>query len=350
MMDAAEARSDLRERYMDLNPEEFEQLCKIVTEQVEGPAYIQLTPFQGDGGLDITGDVGHAFFDARFGVQVKQYQRNIGEPSIRTFVGSLNTNDCQAGCYITSSSFTDSAVKRAENARIPIVLVDGEDLTEIIFDRRIGVEETEDGDIFETDLDFWTIFDKTTGDNLISSDEIPQANKVDILNIVLHGIDQGYRYKPEIRDYMEIHASEDWRLRQADYYATAGWCLGYVHKDTRGQYRDREMRRWGLTRDGQEYVKLIDDGDDEDAHDHLVDHIREMEIVRRLLPEIKGRGVISSIEFKDMFFEEVSLNRETSDRRASTVGQWLSMLPEIRRKGHGGRLEYEYLTKRVTDF
>lgn len=347
-MDVTETRDEIRERYMALDPERFETFSKILAEEVEGPSYIQLTPFQSDRGLDLRGDIGHEFVSVNFGGQVKQYSRTIGGPSIRTFVGSLNTNNCHVGCYITSSDYGNNAIREASDSDIPITLIDGEDILDIMLGYRLGVTlpDPDVTDEFELDPDFWEIFDQTSGDELIPSDKIPQANKIPVLNVVLEGIDQGYRYKPEIRDYMERKTGRDWRLRQADYYAMAGWALGYVHKDTMGEYRGEEMRRWGLTRNGQEYVQLLREGRSADAEAHLKDHVREMEIVRRLLPKIREEGATPNSRLKDMFFEEVALGRETSDRRVSTVGQWLKMLPEINRTGHGGSLEYEYLSEK----
>lgn len=346
MMDMQEARREIRERYMGLSPEQFEQFCKILTEEVEGPAYIQLTPFQGDRGLDLQGDIGHEFVDVKFGGQVKQYTDNIGGPSIRTFVGSLTTNRCNVGCYITSSTFRDNAYLEAADSNIPISLIDGNDILDIVLDYKLGVlyPDPDNREDLELDPQFWEIFDETAGDELIPSDKIPQANKIPYLNVVLRAIDQGYRYKPEIRDYMETHTDEEWRSRQADYYAMAGWALNYVHKDTMGEYRGEQMRRWGLTRDGQEYVKLLQESRTDDAESHLIEHIREMEIVKRLLPEIREQVQVSNDELKDLFFDEVALNRTTSDRRVSTVGQWLQMLPEINRKHVENTVVYEYLS------
>lgn len=345
-MDVEEARGAIRDRYMDIDAEQFELFSKILTEQVEGPAYIQLTPFRQDRGLDLQGDIGHEFVTVTFGGQVKQYTDDIGGPSVRTFVGSLQTNDCHVGCYITSSTFRDSAHTEATDSDIPITLVDGDDILDIMLEHAIGVTypDPDDRDELELDPEFWEIFDETAGDELIPSEEVPQANKIPYLNVVLRAIDQGYRYKPEIRDFMETHTDEDWRARQADYYAMAGWALNYVHKDTMGQYRGEDMRRWGLTRDGQEYVKLLADGDNDEAENHLIEHIRRMEVVKRLLPEIRDQGRVDYDELKDLFFREVALNRTTSDRRLSTVGQWLQMLPEINSKRDQNKHIYEYLS------
>lgn len=343
VMDIPEARTELRERFLDLDPEQFETFSKILTQEVEGPAYIQLTPFKGDRGLDLRGEIGHEFVDVRFGSQVKQYSKEIGGPSIRTFVGSLNTNDCHVGCYITSSSYIDSAYEEATASDTPLTLIDRDDILDIMLEYELGVTPlAAESEEYELDGDFWEIFDETSGDELIPSGAIPQANKIPILNVVLEGLDQGYRYKPEIRDYMEAHTGEDWRLRQADYYAMAGWALDYVHKDTVGSYRGKKMRRWGLTRHGQEYVKLRREDRDEQAEAHLEDHIRGMAIVERLMPELQDRKRTTYDELKDVFFDEVALNRTTSDRRLSTVGQWLTMLPEITKTYDGQMLVFVY--------
>lgn len=346
MMGTQEAREVIRERYMDLGPDKFEQFSKIITEQVEGPAYIRLTPFQDDKGLDLEGDIGHGFIEVRFGGQVKQYTNTINGPSIQTFVGSLNTNDCDVGCFITSSTYSEGAIERAEESNIPLTLVDGDDILGIMLEHEVGITQP-DPDIsgeFELDPKFWEIFDATTGDELIPSDKVPQANNVEVLNVVLKAIDMGYRYKPAIRDQMQVKTGQAWQVRQADYYALAGWALNYVHKDTMGEYRNNKMRRFGLTRNGQEYVQLLREEKEEESQNHLRTHIREMEIIKRLLPKIREQSEVANDELVTMIFEEAALNETTAKRRTSTVRQWLMMLPEINRKRKNNTTVYEYLS------
>jgi restriction system protein len=348
-MKRSRAKDELLDHALSIEPEEFEHLSKILVEQTEQTSNIELTPFHGDGGIDIRGLIGREFYRARFGVQVKQYTRNVGGPSMRNFVGALSAHNYQFGAFITSSEFNSGAVQigEGEDAQ-PITLIDSDRLTDIMLTQELGVTKVDDE--YEIDHEFWDLFGTSTGENLVKSDAVPQADSFKIINTVLQGIDEGHRYKYEILEYMEEETNKDWTSRQADYYPQAAWALGYVHKDTQGEYNGRQMRQWGLTRDGEEYLTYLRRGNDRSAEESLLRHIREADIIQSLLEHLRENGRISHDELSRFIQAESELNDTTADRRRGTVGKWLDMLPEVRKSQDGQTYKYEYLEKNLTDY
>lgn len=57
-MKASTARAELLEKGLPIDHDQFEQLCKMVIERAEPTRELALTPFRGDGGIDI-----HAVID-----------------------------------------------------------------------------------------------------------------------------------------------------------------------------------------------------------------------------------------------------------------------------------------------
>lgn len=348
-MKTPQVKDELLHRVSDTDPEEFEHLCKIIVEQTEHTTDIELTPFHGDGGIDIRGSIGEAFYHARFGVQVKHYSRRVGSPALRSFVGALRSHNYQFGSFITSSEFNNGAIEIAEGeATHPITLIDGNGLVEIMVSQKLGVFQVNNG--FEVDEEFWDLFGTSTDENLVKSDAVPQADSFNVLNVVLRGLDNGYRYKYEILEHMIEQTGKDWTPRQADYYPQAGWALGYVHKDPDGKYEGQSMQQWGLTRDGQEYLTHLRDGNEEAAKRSLITHVRGADIIDRVLDHLKNQGTITHTGLGKIIEQESELNETTANRRRGTVGSWLDFLPEVRQSQHGQSLKYEYIEKDLKDF
>jgi len=348
-MDSVEAQTELQGQLMSLDSEQFERFCKIIVETVENPRSIELTPFGGDGGIDIRGAYGQSFFDGKFGVQVKQYTNTntVGTPSLRDFIGALSQHDYQFGCFITSSSFVNKAPEIAEDHSI--VLIDGDALLDTMLVNEVGVQY--DGFDYELDPQFWEIFEQTKETDLVRSEEVPQADSLETIELCLLAIEEDNRFKPEIRAYMTEHTDRDnWTPRQADYYPLAAYALNFVHKDKMGEYDEEEMRMWSLTRDGQEYVQLLKVGNEDAQREYLVEQLRDSGIIERILPVIKDDGAVTHSDLKRLIAEKSELNSTTAGRRAGTVGKWLDELPEIDQVRDGQSYRYDFISKRLGDY
>lgn len=115
-MQPASARQALIERALDVDHEQFEQLCKMVIERAEQTRDLELTPFRGDGGIDVHAVIDRDLFHVRLGVQAKQYDpgNSVGGPTLRSLKGALADQDCHVGTVITTASFTIGAVDSAQ--------------------------------------------------------------------------------------------------------------------------------------------------------------------------------------------------------------------------------------------
>lgn len=110
----------------------------------------------GDGGIDgvIKEDV---LGLENIYLQAKRYNINnsVSSRDIRDFIGSLVTNNGRKGIFITTSSFTKSAQETAESSPHKVILIDGEQLTDYMFDYNVGVQVEETIAIKKIDFDFF---------------------------------------------------------------------------------------------------------------------------------------------------------------------------------------------------
>lgn len=111
----------------------------------------------GDGGVDGVINEDLLGLD-RIYVQAKRYAaaNTIGRPEIQAFTGSLVGFGATKGVFVTTSSF--SAQAREFASRIPqrVVLIDGQTLTALMIEHRVGVRSTRTIDFMRLDEDFFS--------------------------------------------------------------------------------------------------------------------------------------------------------------------------------------------------
>ena len=99
----------------------------------------------GDGGVDGVIDEDALGLD-RIYVQAKRYAEGnlVGPGAIRDFFGALDQLKAGKGLFVTTSTFTPSAIKTVEGLSKRIVLIDGKQLTRLMIRYGVGcrVEET----------------------------------------------------------------------------------------------------------------------------------------------------------------------------------------------------------------
>ncbi len=123
-----------------LEPDEFESFCSKFLERY-GFDEMQVTTRGRDGGIDAFGKLEVGISQLDVAAQCKRYKRSskISRPDIDRFRGAIQ-GDYQQGIFITTSSFTQEAKDAAfKRSCVPIVLIDGETLAEIMIDKGIGV-------------------------------------------------------------------------------------------------------------------------------------------------------------------------------------------------------------------
>jgi len=334
-MQAAAMRDHLQDRMFEVTPEEFEVLCKMVLVRQLDTRSLQVTAFQQDEGVDIEGIIDEGIIRALLGVQVKRYTEGntVPSPSIQKFRGALTQGDHQIGTYITSSSFTGPAVDAAEE--LQVCLVNGETLASIMVEGEIGVERTSTGESYETQPEFWQAFDDPVEDDLIPSNEVPLADTIETLRLYLRAIEATDGSESELHEYVNERLGAEFTNRHANMNALAGWLLGFAHRETPKEVNGRKVRRWGLTRDGVKYLALHDEGETEKARAHLVNAVRDVEIIQRIHDRLDSAGELTLDEVREILDRETQISGESIDRRASTVVKWLTLLPEVEERPHG---------------
>jgi len=332
-MHATAMQDHLRDRMIEVTPEEFEVLCKMVLVRRLDTRSLQVTAFQQDEGIDIEGAIDEGIIRALLGVQVKRYAEGntVSQPSIQQFRGALAQGDHQVGTYITSSSFTGPAVDAAEE--LQICLVDGETLASVMVEDRIGIEKSCGS--YEIQEEFWKAFEDPTEDDQIPANEVPLADTVKALRMYLKAIAETGGSESEMHRYVSNNFDTGYTERHANMNATAGWLLGFVHKETPTEVSGRTVQRWGLTREGSKYLALYDRGETENARRQLVHSVREVEIIERISENLDSAGELTLDDLREALDRETEISGASVDRRASTVAKWLTMLPEIEERSHG---------------
>jgi len=72
-------------------------------------------------------------------IQAKRWQAPIGRPEIQKFAGALQGHRANKGIFITTSSFTRDAEDYVAKINSKIVLIDGDQLSQLMIDHNVGV-------------------------------------------------------------------------------------------------------------------------------------------------------------------------------------------------------------------
>lgn len=98
----------------------------------------------GDNGIDGVIDQDPLGVDQIY-IQAKRYTANntVGAGDIRDFFGALNLKKAQKGIFITTSSFSPSAIQTAKDLGSRIVLIDGIQLARLMIRYNIGCRNEE---------------------------------------------------------------------------------------------------------------------------------------------------------------------------------------------------------------
>lgn len=142
-------RKRLYEVLINMDPYGFERLTQRVLREC-GFTNVVVTKKSGDGGIDGTGKLKiNGIFSFNIAFQCKRYQGSVGAGDIRDFRGSLTT-DIEKGVFITTGSFSKSAIEEASNpGKQQIDLIDGEEFITKLAEFGIGVKEVKDYEIDE---------------------------------------------------------------------------------------------------------------------------------------------------------------------------------------------------------
>ncbi|HEY0908203.1 MAG TPA: restriction endonuclease [Candidatus Paceibacterota bacterium] len=147
-------KSDLLEKLQSSNPYFFERVALILFQKM-GYGDFQETSKSGDGGIDGIISQDKLGLEKIY-IQAKRFANTnkVREPEIRNFIGAMSA-DVSKGIFVTTSAFDDSAIKKAANASHKIVLIDGEQLTDLMIKYSVGVQKSISYELKQIDLDFF---------------------------------------------------------------------------------------------------------------------------------------------------------------------------------------------------
>jgi restriction system protein len=109
----------------------------------------------GDGGIDGIIDEDALGLDVIY-VQAKRWTENpVGRPEIQKFVGALQGHRARKGVFITTSVFSKDAHEYVKLIDNKVVLIDGRQLTRLMFDHNVGVSEKKTYRVKRVDSDYF---------------------------------------------------------------------------------------------------------------------------------------------------------------------------------------------------
>ena len=132
-------RSKLLDRLFELTPTQFEHFAKQLL-TVYGFVQMTVTAVSRDGGLDGHGllKVGLARMSVAF--QCKRWENTVHRPEIDKFRGAIQ-GEYEQGIFFTTSSFSGGAQEASiKKGAVPIILLDGEAIVELMIDKQLGVQ------------------------------------------------------------------------------------------------------------------------------------------------------------------------------------------------------------------
>jgi len=108
----------------------------------------------GDEGIDGIIKEDRLGLDAVY-IQAKRWAQPVGRPEIQKFAGALQGHRARKGVFITTSTLSKEAREYVGKIDSKIVLIDGEQLAELMFEHNVGVSAVGTYSIKKVDADFF---------------------------------------------------------------------------------------------------------------------------------------------------------------------------------------------------
>ena len=109
----------------------------------------------GDGGIDGIIKEDRLGLDVVY-IQAKRWDNNsVGRPDVMQFAGALQAQKANKGIFITTSRFTDDARSYVSQIGSKIVLIDGEQLTNLMIENDVGVSMVSLYPVKKIDTDYF---------------------------------------------------------------------------------------------------------------------------------------------------------------------------------------------------
>jgi len=108
----------------------------------------------GDGGIDGIIKEDRLGLDVVY-VQAKKWETTVGRPIVQAFAGALMGKKANKGVLLTTSQFSHEARSYADSIGQKLVLIDGEQLSQLMIDYDIGVTAQQAYTVKRVDLDYF---------------------------------------------------------------------------------------------------------------------------------------------------------------------------------------------------
>ena len=150
---------DILARVKAAPPEFFEWLVvRLITAMGYGGSLVDAGKAigkSGDGGIDGVIKEDKLGLDLIY-LQAKRWDSaSVGRPEIQKFVGALHGKRARKGIFLTTSTFTKDAHDYAEGLETKVILIDGVQLAELMFDYGVGVSTESTYVVKRIDSDFF---------------------------------------------------------------------------------------------------------------------------------------------------------------------------------------------------
>jgi len=158
----AELRENLAQELLDIvrqsTPAFFERLVvELLVRMGYGGSHREAARAVGqvgDEGIDGIIDQDRLGLDTIY-IQAKKWDQCVGRPEIQKFVGALAGKRAKKGVFITTSSFSQEAVRYVSTIEARIVLIDGKRLAELMIDYGVGVTTVTTYQLKRVDSDYF---------------------------------------------------------------------------------------------------------------------------------------------------------------------------------------------------
>ena len=109
----------------------------------------------GDGGIDGIIKEDRLGLDVVY-IQAKRWDNNsVGRPDVMQFAGALQAQKANKGIFITTSKFSNEARNYVSQIGSKIVLIDGEQLTNLMIENDVGVSTISLYPVKKIDTDYF---------------------------------------------------------------------------------------------------------------------------------------------------------------------------------------------------
>lgn len=150
-----QTRENLRQALATITAERFETLISELLVRIGfDEATIQVTPYRGDRGIDVRGDLNAGGITSiKAAVQAKKWKYNVQATVVREVRGSLTSKE--QGIIITTSDFSAGAREEANAVgKTAISLINGQELIELLIKHEIGVNKQQHT-VDSLDEEYW---------------------------------------------------------------------------------------------------------------------------------------------------------------------------------------------------